>query len=473
MTFLRRTRTLPGNAHRQPATQPPPLAQPPLSDHPSEPHLAGDSQFPPCPCPAKENDARNAASGVPGAGPTRGPSSSPGRAFPRRSSGLGPCTLSGDGVPYDAEESVKWMRAAAEQGDPGAQSGLADAYYEGAGVGLDLEQAARWYRAAANGGDEDASVMLGMMYADCDVDMDDDPDAERWLRVAADAGHDPARYLLGELGVAGYPTIDDDDETPGSYRAAPEQDAELARAEDTRRGPRIDGDRAGRDPGRGPRDDRQGSSGGVAGRSGRAVHRRDGLPRGAGAAEGRCRGVPVVSGGGQAGRSGLPEQRRPDVSLRGGRGGAGPRRGAEVVPHGGQSGATRRPSQPCRNVRPGRGGARGRPGEGREAESCGRGAGSGGRAVQPRRSLFQRERAWKPTGPRRPDGFGLPRTRATRTRRTTSPSRTPMARASTRTMWKRQSGSARRPPEGRQAPHTTSGSCTWMEKATWRTIRTG
>ena len=139
--------------------------------------------------------------------------------------------------------------------DPGAQSSLADAYYEGAGVGLDLEQAARWYRAAANGGDEDASVMLGMMYADCDVDMDDDPDAERWLRVAADAGHDPARYLLGELGVAGYPTIDDDDETPGSYRAAPEQDTELARARDAHRDPRSDGDRAGRDPGRGPRDD--------------------------------------------------------------------------------------------------------------------------------------------------------------------------------------------------------------------------
>ena len=124
-------------------------------------------------------------------------------------------------------------------GDPGAQSSLADAYYEGAGVGLDLEQAARWYRAAANGGDEDAWVMLGMMYADCDVDMDDDPDAERWLRVAADAGHDPARYLLGELGVAGYPTIDDDDETPGSYRAASEQDAELARAETHAAAPEV------------------------------------------------------------------------------------------------------------------------------------------------------------------------------------------------------------------------------------------
>ena len=56
---------------------------------------------------------------------------------------LGTMYLAGDGVPYDAEESVKWMRAAAEQGDPGAQSSLADAYYEGAGVGLDLEQAAR------------------------------------------------------------------------------------------------------------------------------------------------------------------------------------------------------------------------------------------------------------------------------------------------------------------------------------------
>ena len=122
--------------------------------------------------------------------------------------------------------------------DPGAQSSLADAYYEGAGVEPDLEQAARWYRAAANGGDDDASVMLGMMYADCDVDMDDDPDAERWLRVAADTGHDPARYLLGELGVAGYPTIDDD-ETPGSYRAAPEQDTELARARTHTAAPKV------------------------------------------------------------------------------------------------------------------------------------------------------------------------------------------------------------------------------------------
>ena len=55
----------------------------------------------------------------------------------------------GEGVTQDHQESVKWYRMAAEQGDAYAQINLGFMYWKGEGVTQDHKESARWYRMAA------------------------------------------------------------------------------------------------------------------------------------------------------------------------------------------------------------------------------------------------------------------------------------------------------------------------------------
>jgi len=55
----------------------------------------------------------------------------------------------GDGVPKNDAEAVKWYRKAAEQGEVTAQSNLGAMYHNGDGVPKNDAEAAKWYRKAA------------------------------------------------------------------------------------------------------------------------------------------------------------------------------------------------------------------------------------------------------------------------------------------------------------------------------------
>ena len=55
----------------------------------------------------------------------------------------------GEGVPQDAAEAVRWYRLAAEQGLASAQNNLGVMYGDGLGVPQDAAEAVRWYRLAA------------------------------------------------------------------------------------------------------------------------------------------------------------------------------------------------------------------------------------------------------------------------------------------------------------------------------------
>ena len=55
-----------------------------------------------------------------------------------------------EGVETDTHEAIKWYRAAAEDGEPGAQKILGDLYWEGESVDQDDEEAIKWYRASAD-----------------------------------------------------------------------------------------------------------------------------------------------------------------------------------------------------------------------------------------------------------------------------------------------------------------------------------
>src|SRR5712675_2949013 len=65
---------------------------------------------------------------------------------------LGSMYLLGAGVQTNDDEAVKWLRKAAEQGDPIAQFNFGAMYATGNGVEQSMEQAAQWTSKAANQG---------------------------------------------------------------------------------------------------------------------------------------------------------------------------------------------------------------------------------------------------------------------------------------------------------------------------------
>ena len=70
----------------------------------------------------------------------------------------------GEGVPEDDTEAVRWFRLAADQGHALAQNNLGYMYANGEGVPEDDAEAVRWYRLAAEQGFALAQVNLGLMY---------------------------------------------------------------------------------------------------------------------------------------------------------------------------------------------------------------------------------------------------------------------------------------------------------------------
>jgi TPR repeat protein len=59
---------------------------------------------------------------------------------------------SGEGVPQDDKEAVRWYRLSAAQGAAYAQTNLGLMYGEGRGVDKDYQEAIRWFRLAAEEG---------------------------------------------------------------------------------------------------------------------------------------------------------------------------------------------------------------------------------------------------------------------------------------------------------------------------------
>ena len=94
----------------------------------------------------------------------------------------------GEGVPQDDAEAVRWWRLAADQGVAEAQYNLGVRYATGRGVPQDDAEAVRWYRLAADQGFASAQYTLGLMYANGEGVPQDDAEAVRWYRLAADQG---------------------------------------------------------------------------------------------------------------------------------------------------------------------------------------------------------------------------------------------------------------------------------------------
>ena len=103
----------------------------------------------------------------------------------------------GRGVPKDEAKSLEWGRKAAEAGDAGAIRAIGLAYFEGRGVAKDEAVALKWFRQAADMGNSNAMVSLGVTYSNGNGVTKDDAAAVAWLRKAADMGNLGAFYNLG------------------------------------------------------------------------------------------------------------------------------------------------------------------------------------------------------------------------------------------------------------------------------------
>ena len=142
---------------------------------------------------------------------------------PKAQFGLGFAYATGEGVPEDDREAVKWYRMAAEQGDPKAQFGLGFAYATGEGVPEDDREAVKWYRMAAEQGDPKAQFGLGFAYATGEGVPEDDREAVKWYRMAAEQGDPKAQFGLGFAYATGEGVPEDDREAVKWYRMAAEQ----------------------------------------------------------------------------------------------------------------------------------------------------------------------------------------------------------------------------------------------------------
>ncbi|MBQ9454458.1 MAG: sel1 repeat family protein [Thermoguttaceae bacterium] len=113
---------------------------------------------------------------------------------------LGLHYLLGTVVEKDYEMAATWFRKAAEQGDLRAQNHLAVCYFRGTGVDKDEKEAVKWYRKAAEQGFIAAQYNLGNCYRNGTGVDKDEKEAVSWYRKAAEQGDVQAQEALRELG---------------------------------------------------------------------------------------------------------------------------------------------------------------------------------------------------------------------------------------------------------------------------------
>ncbi|QDT64724.1 SEL1-like repeat protein [Calycomorphotria hydatis] len=100
-------------------------------------------------------------------------------------------------VPKDFSLAIEWFQKAADQGFAAAQNNLARCYQTGAGVTQDLEKALSLFRKAASQGDRIAQYNLGRTYDVGAGVQQDFTEAVHWYQLSADQGDPDAQFNLG------------------------------------------------------------------------------------------------------------------------------------------------------------------------------------------------------------------------------------------------------------------------------------
>jgi S1-C subfamily serine protease len=116
---------------------------------------------------------------------------------------LGQMYFSGEGVPQNYKEALKWYRQAAEKGNAGAQNNLALMHLNGNGVAKNPIEGAKWMRMAATKGLPRAQVNFGRMYMEGVGVGRNALEAVRWFRRAAEQGDQTGQRTLGQAYAEG------------------------------------------------------------------------------------------------------------------------------------------------------------------------------------------------------------------------------------------------------------------------------
>jgi len=128
---------------------------------------------------------------------------------------------SGNGVPKDDLEAVKWFRKSAESGHAMAQVTLGLICREGSrGVKEDAAQAVDWFRKAANQGNANGQSELGFMYEQGEGVPQDDREAARLYGLAAAQGLPVAQFDLAYMLENGKGIAADPQRAVGLYESA-------------------------------------------------------------------------------------------------------------------------------------------------------------------------------------------------------------------------------------------------------------
>ena len=108
--------------------------------------------------------------------------------------------LKGKGIPKNPQLAVRWLKAAADNGDANAMYRLGQMYDEGTGdAEPDLKTAVQWYEKAAAAGDRDAQFAMGCIHSMPKTRWTSDQKAAEMFEKAAEQGHDEAQYQLGMM----------------------------------------------------------------------------------------------------------------------------------------------------------------------------------------------------------------------------------------------------------------------------------
>ena len=120
---------------------------------------------------------------------------------------LGKLYLSGDGIPKDVQQAVRWLQVAADQNNSYAAYRLGKLYLAGEDVPKDVEAAIRWLNQSAEQENQFAQYALGKLYL-CGHDVPRDKEkAIPLLMASATQGNLYAQFLLEHLDSFRDPSV--------------------------------------------------------------------------------------------------------------------------------------------------------------------------------------------------------------------------------------------------------------------------
>ena len=105
----------------------------------------------------------------------------------------------GNGVPKDEAEAVRWFRKAAEAGNSEGMYNLGIAYANGLGVEMNMVEAVKWFRMGVDAGKKDGMYYLGVAYASGLGVEKNEAEAVNWYRKAIEVGDAGAMLSLGVM----------------------------------------------------------------------------------------------------------------------------------------------------------------------------------------------------------------------------------------------------------------------------------